>query len=198
MSFLFLPKKNSMEARFYYRLLGEKLKKLKELHDKDLKFKRRQDLQFAQDMFLQTHGGLPKAFSVLEAEKLGIQIAETGLPLSVCSHPQCPSFLQSLGPAPISKSEKIACDKFGRPVCTKEGCKAKGLEMVWCNAQRSEHFGLNEWTKEPFFFACLKCKTILPRPGAKEVDFNTGRKYLYNHLAPLFYPTRSYAKVFAG
>jgi Flp pilus assembly protein TadB len=45
---------------YYFRLLGEKVQKLKELHFNDLKFKRRQELKYEQDVFLKTHSGMVK------------------------------------------------------------------------------------------------------------------------------------------
>lgn len=127
-----------------------------------------------------------------EARDLGIEISEAGLPISVCSHPNCPLYLQPLGPAPITGKSDLQVDKFGSPVCTTKTCRAKGKAMKWFNAKRATRCGFA--TNEPFFFACLLCKAVVCRPGAGKVEKDVGRKYLYFHLSPLFVPDRQYVR----
>jgi hypothetical protein len=197
----------------YHRQMGKKLKELSKLHSQEVLFRRKQNqihrqrlfknkkndgsvsfnYKTIQRLFVETHKGLPEVFSFVQSADLKIAIGETGLPLFVCSHPNCPLYLQALGPKPLSdveaKTIEYAIDKDGVPECNNTKCKRVNKPMMWSTAERAERFQIE--TKESFFFVCTSCKKVLSRPGD---DTPRNRHYLYSHLSALFVPSRMYVK----
>lgn len=82
----------------YFRLLGQKLKILREQNNLNAKALRLEAALIRQQEFMRTHGGVPRIYTALEAEELGIEISYNGLPLYVCSHVDCPLYLKQLHP----------------------------------------------------------------------------------------------------
>ena len=177
----------------YVRLLGVKLRELKRLNLQNAQFLRLELQRERQRQFAATHCGLPRCLTVNEAADLGVEIAETGLPLYVCGHPQCSLYLKPLGPLPVSPAEaqqlSRTVDKFGTPLCSKKGCKRESKGMSWGNSERAVSWQLD--TKEQYFYVCLQCKSVLPRPPNLKPR---NRHHLYNHLAAEFVPARLYVR----
>ena len=203
-----------VRREYYGRLLRDKLKHLKGVALTNKKHRERMILLERRGTFLETHSGLPRVFSVNQASDLGLEITETGLPVSVCSYPSCAMYLQPLGPQPLTNADMksleqhlsingkdeavrqvaISINEQGVPICRLLSCRFAGQKLLWCSRDRAEKLGIEAETDAKYFYFCLGCKLVIKRPGAVNSVPNR-RHYLYFHLSPLLYPeNRIYAK----
>lgn len=193
-------------AEVYHRRLAVKLKALREIASANHAAVRLQIQVEEQRKFCAAHQRPPRIFTAKEAEALNIIIdSNTGLPLFLCSHEECPLYLKPLcakqrfGPKELAALDMQVHEKTGMPVCNGKDCKLKGQELQQFSLEEAVAKGVTVTPMQsalPFFYLCQRWPNCKVQFNVEAEANPRNRNKLYKHLKLLFYPGRVYVKSF--